>query len=202
MNKFLIKRGFLSLIGVLLISFAIALLRKSNLGTDTFSCLNLGILNHVNYSFGTIQMTVNIILFIPIILFGRKYIGLGTILNMVLVGYISDFCLANIFSNSNYSLIVRILLLILGLLICSFGVAMYCVADFGIAPYDALGFIIEPIIKYKLNYGKLRIIQDSIFLISGLLLGSTLGIGTIIFALFTGPTVDFFKTKMIKWYKL
>ena len=88
------------------------------------------------------------------------------------------------------------------MLFAGMGVALYMVADMGIAPYDAVGIIIEELTHNKLKYDKARVISDVAVVIIGVLfclmshgnLGLIIGIGTVCNALFNGPLIQFFKT--------
>ena len=87
------------IIGVFLIGFSVSLSRLSGLGTDPFSCMNLGVsavLRNVTgnefFSYGNYQVIVNVVLLIPMIIWMRKGLGLGTVINMIFVGYAADFC--------------------------------------------------------------------------------------------------------------
>ena len=192
----LIYRVVVMFLGVLLIGIGIAFLRGSEFGTDPFTAMNLGISKMRGISLGVFQLEVNIILFIIVFLLGRKYIGLGMITNMVLVGFISD-----VFStiiSSGYTMEIRILFTVLGIIITCLGVAIYSSVNLGISPYDAIGWIVEDMTKHKLNFKISRIVTDIICIVIGISFGSIISINTIIMAFFTGPLVQFFTQKIIK----
>ena len=71
--------------------FAISWLVPCRFGVDGFTALNLTISKKTGLSFGTWQAVLNCILFLIVIIVGRQYIGLGTVANMLLVGYTCDF---------------------------------------------------------------------------------------------------------------
>lgn len=79
------------LAGVLLMGFSISWLVPCGFGTDAFTAMNLAISEKIGVSFGTWQAGLNTVLFLLVLLFGRRYIGVGTFANMLLVGYICDF---------------------------------------------------------------------------------------------------------------
>lgn len=137
-------------------------------------------------------------------------IGAGTIINMVFVGYIADFIcyVANDVVQIQMNLPLRILALLLAQLMASMGVALYMVADMGIAPYDSVAIIIEKLTHQKIPFHKARILSDVVVVIIGIIFAtafgagiwSVVGIGTIINACFNGPLIQFFKTKLEKFY--
>lgn len=84
-------RTVLVIIGVIIIGFGVSLLVRAGLGTDPFSCLNLGISKLTGKSFGTCQLIMNLILCLVPFIFSKKNLGIGTLINMILVGYTADF---------------------------------------------------------------------------------------------------------------
>lgn len=128
----------------------------------------------------------------------------------ILVGYIADFIcyVANDVVQIQMNLPLRILALLLAQLMASMGVALYMVADMGIAPYDSVAIIIEKLTHQKIPFHKARILSDVVVVIIGIIFAtasgagiwSVVGIGTIINACFNGPLIQFFKTKLERFY--
>lgn len=186
------KKVFYSTLGVILISLAVSLFRMADIGTDPFSCFNLGIANLTGISFGDAQLSTNIILTLILIYPGFKHFGFGPLLAMVGVGYISDFILYIFpFDASTQNMIIRILIVCAGILVTSTGIAMYSCTKFGISQYDAMSFILceKSNGKIKLQYA--RIAVDLILILGGYLMGSVVGIGTVLIALAVGPVVSY-----------
>lgn len=199
------------LLGNFFIGLSVCLLRLAGFGTDPFSCMNIGVSNHLPVSYGTYQMLFNLVLFIPMICWFRKGLGLGTLVNMAGLGYIADFCIwlfgtAGVTIQGLESVLpVRILLLCLGVVSICFGVALYMECDLGIAPYDALGQIIEQLTHGKVKFKWARIVTDIISVLIGFIAGNIVGVATIVTAFFTGPLVTWFREhivcKMLDAYK-
>ena len=82
--------------GILLIGISVGLLRLAAFGVDPFSCMNMGISGFLGMSFGNWQLIANILLLIVVFFTARSFIGLGTVVNMVFVGYIADFVYSEI----------------------------------------------------------------------------------------------------------
>lgn len=74
----------MSFIGVAILSMGTTFLRG---GLDPFTAMNTGISNKLGIGLGVYQLAVNLVIFIFILWLDRKQIGIGTILNMVLVGF-------------------------------------------------------------------------------------------------------------------
>lgn len=198
-QKISVKRIIWVLIGVALIGIGSAFLRISGMGTDPFGCMNIGVSGVIGMGYGTYQLIVNIVLLIPLFIFMRKGIGIGTFVNMIGVGYVSDFGVF-LFSKIGITdesiedeLLLRIIFLIVALLIFCMGVAIYMECNLGIAPYDALGEMIPMWTKDKIKFFAARIITDVICVAIGFFTGSVVGAATVITAFFTGPVVSLFR---------
>ena len=159
-------------LGILFIGLCVSFLRLSQFGVDPFSAMNLGISGFIGWSFGTWQLLVNAIILVVVFFQARSCIGLGTIINMVFVGYIADFIcyVANDVVQIQMNLPLRILALLLAQLMASMGVALYMVADMGIAPYDSVAIIIEKLTHQKIPFHKARILSDVVVVIIGIIL--------------------------------
>ncbi len=183
-------RILLMVTGILLIGLCVSFLRIAGFGVDPFSGMNLAISGFIGW------FTV------------RHCIGLGTIINMVFVGYIADFIcfLVNDVAQIHITMPLRIIALILGQFMASMGVALYMTADMGVAPYDAVAIIIEKATKGKIPFHIARVSSDITVVMIGVLfciigknsVWSIVGIGTIINACCNGPMIQFFKEKVIK----
>lgn len=191
-------------LGVVFIGISIGLLRIANFGTDPYTCMNLGISSHLPISYGTCQVLINLLLLIVMILALRKAIGPGTIVNMVGCGYTADFLLwilghFNISTESmDEHLIIRVVLMVAAVVLLGFGTGLNMQCNIGIAPYDALGQVIEQATHGKLQYKWTRIGTDVICVTVGFLLGSVVGVATVITAFFMGPLVAFFRKLLAK----
>lgn len=186
-------------LGVFCIGFSVGLMRIAHFGTDPFSCMNLGLKSFLPISYGTCQLLVNIILLLIMLLTFRKSIGLGTLVNMAGCGYAADFTvwvlgMFHITAESmNGNIVLRLLFMFAGVLLLGFGAALYMQCDIGIAPYDALGSIIEHTTHGKVKFQWARIGTDVTCVAIGFFAGSVVGIATVVTAFFTGPLVTFFR---------
>ena len=202
------KRAGMMILGILFIGLCVSFLRLSGFGVDPFSAMNLGISGFIGWSFGTWQLLMNAVILVIVFFQARHCIGAGTIINMICVGYIADFIcwLVQDVVQIEMSLPLRIIALVLAQLMASMGVALYMVADMGIAPYDSVAIIIEKLTHQKIPFHKARVLSDVVVVIVGIAFASAsgagiwavAGIGTVINACFNGPLIQFFKTKLEK----
>ncbi|EKK20393.1 hypothetical protein B808_711 [Fructilactobacillus florum 8D] len=189
-NVFL--RTLMSFVGIAILSTGAALLKSSPiLGLDPFTAVNIGIAAKLHTSLGVYQLIANLIIFVFVVLLNRKMIGIGTIMNMVLVGFEIQW-----FSSLYHQLLpgkatalILIANLIIGLLLFTAGSSLYMAPSLGVAPYDA----IAPIASSRLHcqYKTARVVQDICFLTAAVLVHGPVGFASIVVAFFAGPLISF-----------
>ncbi|AOZ95760.1 YczE/YyaS/YitT family protein [Butyrivibrio hungatei] len=188
------KRLVVMLIGVFLMGFFLSFLIKVDLGTDPCTFMNLTISRKLGILFGTWQLALNAVLFVIVILFGKKCIGFGTIANMVFIGYIADFFgwLWDKTIPERYftEFPSRAVIFALALLLFIISVSFYINADMGVSPYDAMPQIISDRVLTKVPYYIIRIGYDFLVIVIGIMFGGTPNIGIILMALFLGPIIS------------
>ena len=202
-HKNLFFRIFYNIIGNTFISIGLTLMRYSNLGVDPITCLNIGIARQIGISFGTWLLIINFIMLIGVFIFDRSKIGFGTLYNMIVIGYTSDFLLwliKEIPLFESFSIQIRIISFILGLPVLYFGAAIYIETNIGTAPYDAIAIIIAEKINKQHWFRWIRIGTDALCVIGGILTHSDIGIGTLLTLLFAGPLITSFRK--LKYFKL
>lgn len=185
-----IFRSIIVVFAVIFMGFNLSWLIRINMGTDPCTSMNLGISSHLPVSFGTWQLLLNLLLFLIVIYYDRHLIGVGTVANMVLVGYSADFFgwlwdryLPSYIWNIMW---FRIIVLIITLSLFVFSVAVYMTSELGTAPFDAVPFIIAQR-QNKVSFRIVRMIWDIAAMIIGILTGSTFGLVTLLMAFTIGP---------------
>ena len=205
------KRMFLMPMSILLMGFAVSIFSYSGMGVDPFTALNMSVSAKLGMSFGFYQMCVNGIILVLVALVAKKLINLGTIVNMVGVGYVCEF-FTGIYSEvlpENPSVLVKTVAMLLGVFLLSLSASLYFNCDLGVSPYDALGFVMEE--KTKLKYRWCRVATDLVCTAGAFVLGGPIGVGTVITAFFMGPVISFcdnaiskkvlnFKSKLLKQF--
>ena len=192
MKTISLRRVIGMIIGVIIISLGIAIFKESHLGNDSISALNLRIADLRGVSFGVQNMTINVVFLIIEFIFGRKYIGLGTLVNGIGVGYIVTFFSGYLtqWFGTLQSLPVQLLFVVLGVLVTSLGASLYQTADLGIAPYDYLSLGLRDYTPFP--YFGCRIVTDALCALLTFLLGGLVGIGTLVCAFCLGPFISFY----------
>ena len=204
-----LKRIIMSVLGVTLCGISVGFFRFAAFGVDPFQSFMSGVDKLVPLSYGTLNVVVNAILLIFALVFDRHYIGIGTMVNLFLLGYIveiSQGTLNALLSPDN--IVFRLLVFVVGFVALCFSSSVYMTADLGVSTYDAVAIIMAE--KWKIGKFKyIRIITDFICVALGITLfmigGGTLsgipafvGVGTILTAFFMGPLIDFFNRTVSK----
>lgn len=185
------------------IGACIAVFKTVGFGTDPCSTLTLGVSAHTGVSFGTCQLIINLLLFLPVIFLDLSRIGPGTIANMVGVGYTADICMRVIavcLPLDGLSMAVRLLLLAVAMLIFLTAVGFYIAVDLGVAPYDAIPQLITERTN-RLSNRTVRMLWDLSYLVVGFLLGSTIGLTTVICGFCLGPAIAFVSGRVKGWFE-
>ena len=182
------------LIGVFLMGFFLSFLIKVDLGTDPCTFMNLTISRRLGVLLGTWQLLLNSVLFVFVLIWGRKFIGLGTIANMVFIGYIADFfCFVwdkTIPSEYFTDMPSRAVIFVLALFCFIIAVSFYINANMGVSPYDAMPQIISEKVIKKVPSFAVRMLYDFIVIVVGILFGGVPNIGIVLMALFLGPVIS------------
>lgn len=209
MNRLLVRRIAMSMLGVIVCAISVGIFKIAALGVDPFQSFMAGLDKLIPISFGTLYVIVNAIMLLFSIVVDRHNIGIATFINLFLLGYITQFTYEQLQKVIiNPSIVVRLICLLIAVVIICFASAFYMTADLGVSTYDAVAIVLSG--KWHLGQFKyIRIITDLVCVVLGTVLfiigGGTIrevptivGIGTIITAFFMGPLIDFFNRKVAR----
>ena len=85
------KHVLIMCIGNVFAGMGIGIFKLAGLGTDPFSGMNMAVADMIGMAYGNFQLIVNIVLLIIEIAFGRRFLGIGTVVNAVCLAYIITF---------------------------------------------------------------------------------------------------------------
>ncbi|MBQ0952989.1 YitT family protein [Streptomyces coelicoflavus] len=177
--------------GLALYGISLALMLHAVLGLDPWDVFHQGVADRTGLSFGTATLLAGaavLLLWIPL----RQRPGLGTVSNVLVVGPVVD--LASWLLPSPDGLAPRVCLLALGIVLNGVASGAYLGAGFGPGPRDGLMTGIHRRTGHSLR-GVRTFIELSV-LVLGVLLGGTVGLGTVAYALAIGPLVQFFLPRL------
>jgi uncharacterized membrane protein YczE len=171
--------------GLALYGVSMALIIRSALGNMPWDVLHQGLAGRMGWSIGAVSILVGalvLLAWIPL----RQRPGLGTVSNVVVIGLAVDATLAVVPAPS--ALAWRAGLLVLGVLLNAVATASYIGVHLGPGPRDGLmtGLV-------RRTGGSVRLVRTSIevgVVLCGWLLGGTLGLGTVLYAVAIGPLVQ------------
>lgn len=191
-----------------IIQFGVALFLKTSIGSDPFTVFTEGLAMALNKTGlkdlsivqmisgraevtpGVANMVILVVLFIGILIVDMKRIKIGTLICVFGVGPIIDLGVkvVSYFPVESANIFVKMLLVLLGCFIIAVGFSIISASDIGVAPNDIVPFIIKD--KLNCQYRWVRIGFDATFLIIGFIFGGTIGMGTVIAMLATGPFIQ------------
>lgn len=186
------RRVLMTVGGVLICGFSVGLFNFSLFGMDPFQVFAHGIWRKTVMGYGTFYMILNLLMLVVIYFMDKTKIGLGTMINIFLLGYVVHYS-SLLFETliPDPTILVRSLALGTGILVISFGAAIYFTGDLGVSTYDAVALVMAERKIAKFQY--CRIGTDLICTVIGVLLGATVGVGTLVTAFFMGPIIAFFR---------
>lgn len=174
--------------GLVLYGLSMALMIRSELGLDPWDVFHQGLARQTGLSFGTVTIAVGavvLLLWIPL----RQRPGLGTISNVVVIGLVVDGTLTVL--PPGEGLPVRAALLVVGIVANGAATGLYLGAGLGPGPRDGLmtGLVAR---RPRLSIRLVRTVIEVTVLALGWLLGGTVGLGTVAYALAIGPLAQLF----------
>ncbi|MDD6812354.1 MAG: hypothetical protein PUD93_10890 [Lachnospiraceae bacterium] len=187
------KRFVVMIIGNIFLSMGVSLFKFAGLGNDPYSGMVMALSDVAGIPFANFLILANIAVFTLEIVFGREFIGAGTIINALFVGYMITFfynLFCRIFTTPE-NLMVQLITVLIGTIVTGLGVSLYQTPNVGASPYDSLSLIMAKRIP-KISYFWHRICTDAICVIVCFLTGGIVGLGTLISAFGFGPVIDFF----------
>jgi uncharacterized membrane protein YczE len=176
--------------GLVLFGAGIGLMVRADLGLAPWDVFHQGLAERAGLSIGTATILTGIVvlvLWLPI----RERPGLGTVLNVLLIGLVADATLALVDEPS--ATWQRVGLLVVGIYLFGPGSGWYIGAGLGPGPRDGL---MTGIARRGHSVRVVRTGIELTVLAIGAVLGGSVGIGTILFALAVGPNVHWHLDKM------
>lgn len=178
-----LRRSVRLLAGLVLFGLALALLVQAHLGLDPWTVLTQGLSRLVDLSLGTVTVAMSLLLlliWIPL----RQRPGLGTLVNALVVGPVLDLGVAVIPAPGHLAL--RIAFVLLAIVLVAVGTGLYVGVGWGPGPRDGL---MTGLAALGVPVHLARTLIEGTVLVGGWLLGGTVGVATVAFALLVGPLV-------------
>ncbi len=170
--------------GLVLYGVSMALMVRSSLGVMPWDVLHQGLARQLDWSLGAVTIVVGVVVllgWIPL----RERPGLGTVSNVVVIGVAVNVALGALPAPS--ALPVQVVLAAAGIFLNGVATAAYIGVHLGPGPRDGLmtGLV-------RRTGGSVRLVRttiEAVVVAFGWLLGGTLGVVTVLYALAIGPLV-------------
>ena len=175
--------------GLFLCAAGIVALLESELGLSPWDVLHQGLARHTALTVGTANIVVGVAVLALAALLGAR-VGPGTVANAVLIGLFIEVLihLEAVNELSEQGLAVRWTLMVVGIGLVAVGSAFYLGAALGAGPRDSLMLVLTA--RSGMRIGLVRTLLEAAVVVAGAVLGGTVGVGTITFALMIGPALE------------
>ncbi|MFI2509924.1 YitT family protein [Streptomyces sp. NPDC018972] len=186
-NGHLARRLFQLYAGLALYGASSALLVRSGLGLEPWNVLHQGLSERTGLSMGVVLTLVGaavLLLWIPL----RQRPGLGTVSNVLVIGAAMDAALAVV--PDAHTMAVRVPLMAAGIVLNGAATGLYIAARFGPGPRDGLMTGL-----HRRTGVSVRLVRTAIeiaVVATGFVLGGTVGVGTLLYAVTIGPLAQLF----------
>lgn len=177
-------------LGLVLFGVSCAMIVASGLGLGPWDVFHQGLSEQVGISLGWVVVGVGalvLLLWIPL----RQRPGFGTISNAIVIGLVIDATLTVL--SQPASMAARVLLLVGGVLFSGVATGLYIGAGLGPGPRDGL------MTGLAARGHSIRVVRTALeltVLVIGWVLGGTVGVGTILYAVSIGPLAHFFLPRL------
>lgn len=174
--------------GLFLFGLSIALMLEARIGLDPWSSLHEALSVHSGLSFGRISQGIGLLLitFSGFVLSVRP--GVATMCNMLTIGPWVDLLRAQLWFPSQSGFGLGTVQFISGILVMGLGTTVYIGARMGAGPRDGLAMGLARRVKRSLRVTRNGI--EIIVLVIAFFLGGSIGLGTVLFAVLMGPTMQ------------
>lgn len=174
-------------VGLALYGASAGLLVRAELGLDPWDVFHQGVAEHTGLSIGMVSIVVGavlLLLWLPL----RQRPGLGTVSNVFIVGLAMDGTLWLV--PELEAMALRIPLMVFAIVLNGVATGLYISARFGPGPRDGLMTGL-----HRVTGRSIRLVRTCIevtVLATGFVLGGSVGLGTVLYALAIGPLAQFF----------
>jgi len=161
-----------------------SLLIQSEIGNAPWSVLAQGIANKLDITMGWSTFaisTVVLLLWIPL----KEKPGFGTLSNITLIAIAIQVGVTIFPSQDSY--LFGIIYCLIGIAMVGIGSSLYITCGLGAGPRDVLMTALHN--KAGVRMGRVRSAIEGTVLVAGWLLGGTVGLGTLMFALLIGQSI-------------
>ena len=184
-NSFLLDFALLQA-ALAVFGLAHGMIVRADLGTAAWSVLEVALAPLLGGTPGTMSIMVGLLV-LAVSLAAGESVGWGTIVNMLSFGLWFDLALA-VIPDLRYGLAPGLAMFGTAILLIGLATGLYIGIDVGAGPRDSLMLALHR--RTGLKPGYVRMCMDVVVVLAGWLLGGPVGVGTLGFALLSGPAIQ------------
>ena len=181
-------RVIVFLAGIFVLALGAGTVITANLGAATWDVLHIGLSKITGLSVGRWVQIIGILMILTTAFLEKKRLAIGSVLNIVIVGFFLNIILNSGMIPSFTEKFPRVIMLILGIIFMGTGSGMYVSSKVGAGPRDGMTLFISN--KFSISVGLSRTILEFIALTCGWLVGGPVALGTFITVPFVGPVMQ------------
>lgn len=176
------------IMGLFLYALGMVLGYEAHVGYAPWEVFHVGFSRLTGVSIGMATILIGIVVLIFVV-YKKEPLGLGSILNMILIGVFFDMILNWGFIPQASNMVISMIYVVLAMIVVSFATYYYVGAGYGAGPRDSLIFYLAR--RFDISVGAARRIIEVAVTFFGWLMGGMVGIGTLIFAFVTGYVMEY-----------
>lgn len=181
-------RVFVFVAGIFVLSTGAATVIMAGLGAPTWDVLHIGLSNITGFSIGRWVQIVGIVMVLITCILERERISIGSVVNILLVGYFLNFVLGLNILPVFTGMIQKFITLIIGVVLMGLGSGMYVASNVGAGPRDGMTLYISR--RFSISVGLSRTILEVSALTVGWLIGGPVSFGTFVTIPLIGPIMQ------------
>lgn len=191
-KKYTVKNIIYFFISLVLISLSVVVLVKSNLGTGAADAMAGGISKRTGIDFGMCVNIVALILVLVASIIRWSYPRIQCLITSFIIGFMITFIqyLNIVRIDSNSSMTIRIIGLIVGFLLLGIGTSGYIVTGLPVSAIDDIMLAIKE--RLNSNFFVAKLTLDGVTTMIAFFLGGPIGAGTLLVFLLLGYVIDLF----------
>ena len=197
-NDKLLKRILIIIVGSIIAAYGITLALYAGFGGATLAVLWQGISKTFHISIGMASFVVALVMILFAVIYDRKQIHIGTVLYQIVYSLCVDL-FANLHIYSRY-MWINFFIMLAGVILFAAGTGLYASTSLGRGSYEAVTFALAEKNNWQVKI--VRMILDVIRVVTGVLLGGSFGVCTIVTIIVSGPVIQFVNSGSKKLFRM
>lgn len=197
-NDKLLKRILIIIVGSIIAAYGITLALYAGFGGATLAVLWQGISKTFHISIGMASFVVALVMILFAVIYDRKQIHIGTVLYQIVYSLCVNL-FANLHIYSRY-MWINFFIMLAGVILFAAGTGLYASTSLGRGSYEAVTFALAEKNNWQVKI--VRMILDVIMVVTGVLLGGSFGVCTIVTIIVSGPVIQFVNSGSKKLFRM